>query len=291
MTAINRAAPPIQAVRRPTVSKWLGHRIGDILLALGIAALVVPFLIALLIALRPAADVAADPLGFPTRLTLENFIQSAQLLNYGRSTLNAAIFTVASSIIVIILGSMASYPIARITRAWTNALYRFFIIGLTIPFFVLVAPLYLFFRDLHLLNTYVGTILIYTAMNLPIAVFFFSSFLRNVPVELEEAASLDGAGPYRTFFTIVLPLLRPVVATLVTSLVLAIWNDLLIPLIFMQGSENRTVMSNAFALVDPRKADPTTLFPAALLGVAPLLIVFLLLQRQIVDGIAGGALK
>lgn len=276
---------------RPTTTRWIGRRLGDIALGVGIAALVVPFLIAVSIALRPAADVAADPLGFPTNLTLDNFVRTAQQIDYWRSTLNSLIFTVSSSIIVVLLGSMVSYPIARMTRRWTNSVYRYFIVGLTIPFFVLVAPLYLLFRDLQLLNTHLGTIIIYSAMNLPIAVFFFSSFIRNVPVELEEAAAIDGSGPYRTFFTIVLPLLRPVVATLLTTLVLGIWNDLLVPLIFMQGTENRTVMSNAFALLDPRKVDPTTLFPAALLGVAPLLVVFLVLQRQIIDGIAAGAVK
>ncbi|WP_259484720.1 carbohydrate ABC transporter permease [Herbiconiux gentiana] len=258
---------------------------------MGIAALVIPFIIALVIALRPAADVAADPLGFPTTLTLDNFFRTAQQLNYGRSLLNSTIFTVGSSIVIVIVGAMVSYPIARLARGWTNSLYRYFILGLTIPIFVLLAPLYLLFRDLHLLNTHIGTILIYSAMNLPIAVFFFSSFMRSVPVELEEAAALDGSGPYRTFFTIVFPLMRPIVATLAVTLVLSLWNDLIVPLIFMQGTDNRTVMSNAFALIDPRKADPTTLFPAALLGVAPLIIVFFILQRQIVDGIAAGAVK
>lgn len=287
MTVLQANAPR----RSSTTWRWISRRLGDLVLFVGIAALVVPFLIALSIALRPAADVAADPLGWPTNITLDNFARTAQQLHYWTSSLNSLIFTVGSAIIVVVIGSMVSYPIARLTRAWTNGLYRYFIIGLTIPFFVLVAPLYLLIRDLHLLNTHIGTIIIYSAMNLPIAVFFFSSFIRNVPVELEEAAAIDGAGPYRTFFTIVLPLLRPVVATLLTTLVLGVWNDLLVPLIFMQGTENRTVMSNAFALIDPRKVDPTTLFPAALLGVAPLLIVFLILQRHIIDGIAAGAVK
>lgn len=286
------AAPRVnRSVTSSQVLKWAGRRLGDVFLAFGIAALVIPFLLALLIALRPAADVAADPFGFPTTITLDNFVRTWGQVKYGRSVLNTTIFTVSTAILTVVIGAMVSYPIARVTRAWTNALYRYFIIGLTIPFFVIVAPLYLLFRDLHLLNTHIGTIIIYTATSLPIAVFFFSSFLRSVPVELEEAAAIDGSGPYRTFFTIVLPLTRPVIATLVTTIVLGVWNDLLVPLIFMRGTENRTIMSNAFALIDPRKSDPTTLFPAALLGVAPLLIVFLVMQRQIVDGIAAGAVK
>lgn len=277
------ARQPLPVVLR----RWGGH----LALLLGMFVLLAPFVITVLISIRPAEDVAADPLGFPTRLTLDNLVLAWNRLDYGRAVTNTIIYVVCSSVLVVLLGAMASYPIARITQRWTNAAYRYFIVGTTIPIFVLLAPLYLLLRDLGLLNTRPGVILIYTAMNLPVAVFFFSSFLRSVPVELEEAASIDGAGPYRTFFQIVFPLVRPVTATVVTFLVLGLWNDLIVPLIFVQGQENRTIMANAFALIDPRKVDPTTLFPAALLGVAPLVIVYAFLQRYLVAGIVGGALK
>ena len=92
-------------------------------------------------------------------------------------------------------------------------------------------------------------------------------------------------------FRIVLPLVRPVIATLATFLTIGIWNDLVVPLIFTQGSSNGTIMSNAYSLIDPRQVDPTTMFPAVLLGVAPLFLVFLLLQRYLVSGITSGAIK
>jgi raffinose/stachyose/melibiose transport system permease protein len=169
--------------------------------------------------------------------------------------------------------------------------YRIFIAGSTVPVFVLIAPLYLFLRDLGLLNSYAGIILTYTAMNLPVAIFFYTSFFRQIPIELEEAAAIDGSGPVRTFFVVLFPLLRPVTATLATFLTLGVWNDLVIPLVFVQDPTLKTVMVNAYSLVGSHTLDPSLLFPAALLGVAPLLIVFAFFQRYIVSGLTMGAVK
>jgi raffinose/stachyose/melibiose transport system permease protein len=144
---------------------------------------------------------------------------------------------------------------------------------------------------LNLLDTYTGMVLIYTAFNLPVAVFFYTSFIRSVPVDLEEAAALDGAGTLRTFFTIILPLLRPVTSTLLTFVAIQVWNDLLIPLVFTQDPDKRTVMVNAYSFIDPHTVQPTTLFPAALLGVFPLLLIFIFLQRHVVAGMSAGAVK
>jgi raffinose/stachyose/melibiose transport system permease protein len=198
---------------------------------------------------------------------------------------------VLSCLCITILGSLASYPLARITQGWSTAMYRLFILGTSVPVFVVVAPLYLLMRDLNLLDSYTGLIIIYTAVNLPVAVFFYTSFIRSIPVDLEEAAALDGCGAFRTFFVIILPLLRPVTSTLLTFVSLQIWNDLLVPLVFLQDPDKRTVMVNAYSFIDPHTVQPTTLFPAALLGVLPLFLIFIFLQRYVVAGMSAGAVK
>lgn len=192
---------------------------------------------------------------------------------------------------ITVIGSLASYPLARITQHWSTTLYRLFILGTSIPVFVVVAPLYLLMRDLNLLDSYAGVVFIYTALYLPVAVFFYTSFIRSIPVDLEEAASLDGCGAFRTFFTIILPLLRPVTSTMLTFVALQVWNDLVVPLVFLQNPDKRTVMVNAYSFIDPHTVQPTTLFPAALLGVLPLLLIFIFLQRQVVAGMSAGAVK
>lgn len=279
--------------RRRDLRLWNAgkRRLGDIGLIVGVALLVTPFAFAVLTAIRPAADVSSNPLGWPEHLTLDNVVDAFLRINYAQSVANTLIILVSSCALTVAFGAMASYPLSRIGRSWTNATYRVFIIGTTIPIYVLIAPLYLMVRDLHILGTHLSVILVYTAMNLPIAVFFYTSFMRQVPTELEEAAAIDGAGPLRIFFVVIFPLLAPVTATLVTFISLVVWNDLIVPLVFLQGEQNRTIMANAYALIDPNTVEPTTLFPAALLGVLPLILVFSFLQRYVVAGMSAGAVK
>jgi len=291
---ISASAPvsaPVSAPSRPNPLKRFGSGLGTTLLCLGTIAFILPFLFTVVTSLRTAADVAKSPLGFPHSLTLSNFTGVFSQIHYGRSALNTLLITVLSCLCITILGSLASYPLARITQGWSTAMYRLFILGTSVPVFVVVAPLYLLMRDLNLLDSYTGLIIIYTAVNLPVAVFFYTSFIRSIPVDLEEAAALDGCGAFRTFFVIILPLLRPVTSTLLTFISLQIWNDLLVPLVFLQDPDKRTVMVNAYSFIDPHTVQPTTLFPAALLGVLPLFLIFIFLQRYVVAGMSAGAVK
>ncbi|MFJ8112334.1 carbohydrate ABC transporter permease [Streptomyces sp. NPDC096132] len=265
--------------------------LGTVLLCLGTLLFVLPFLFTVVTSLRTAADVARSPLGIPHSLTLKNFSDAFSQIHYGPSTLNTLLVTSLSCVAITVIGSLAAYPLARITQHWSTAVYRLFILGTSVPVFVVVAPLYLLMRDLNLLDTYAGVVLIYTALNLPVAVFFYTSFIRSIPADLEEAAALDGCGAFRTFFTVILPLLRPVTSTLLTFVSLQIWNDLLVPLVFLQDPGKRTVMVNAYSFIDPHTVQPTTLFPAALLGVLPLLLIFVFFQRQVVAGMSAGAVK
>ncbi|MFJ9633655.1 carbohydrate ABC transporter permease [Streptomyces sp. NPDC091280] len=288
---IPRPGPPA----RPRAAGWSARRLatglGTTALVLGTVLFVLPFVFTIVTSLRTAADVARAPLGIPHSFTLKNFTQAFSQIHYGTSTLNTLLITGLSCVLITVLGALAGYPLARITAGWSTAVYRLFILGTSIPVFVVVAPLYLLMRDLNLLDTYAGVVFIYTALNLPLAVFFYTSFIRQIPPDLEEAAALDGCGALRTFFVVILPLLRPVTSTLLTFISLQIWNDLLVPLVFLQDPDKRTVMVNAYSFIDPHTVQPTTLFPAALLGVLPLLVIFVFFQRQMVAGMSAGAVK
>ncbi|WP_217552926.1 carbohydrate ABC transporter permease [Streptomyces sp. GbtcB6] len=285
------ATAHISSPGKPRRTGRLGSGLGTALLWLGTVLFVLPFLFTVVTSLRTAADVARAPLGIPHSFTLKNFSDAFHQIHYGPSTLNTLLITGLSCVCITVLGSLAGYPLARITAGWSTAVYRLFILGTSIPVFVVVAPLYLLMRDMNLLDTYAGVVFIYTAINLPLAVFFYTSFIRAIPVDLEEAAALDGCGAFRTFFVVVLPLLRPVTSTLLTFVALQVWNDLLVPLVFLQDPGKRTVMVNAYSFIDPHTVQPTTLFPAALLGVLPLLVIFVFFQRQVVAGMSAGAVK
>jgi ABC-type glycerol-3-phosphate transport system permease component len=263
----------------------------DVLIVLAAVAFISPFLFTLLASFRTAGDLASAPLGWPRELTLDNYVTAVDQIRYLPSALNTVLLTVASCVVVSVIGAMAAYPLGRMTSRLSSLVYRLFVIGLTIPVFVLIAPLYLLMRDLDLLDTHLGLVIIYTALNLPVAVFFYTSFVRQIPEDLEEAAALDGCGPLRTFFLVVFPLMRPVTGTLLTFVSLQVWNNLVIPLVFLQDPGKSTVMANAYSFADPHTLQPTQLFPAALLGALPLLLLFLVFQRQVVQGITQGATK
>jgi ABC-type glycerol-3-phosphate transport system permease component len=263
----------------------------DVLIVLAAIAFISPFLFTLLASFRTAGDLASAPLGLPRELTIDNYVTAVDQIRYLPSALNTIVLTIASCVAVSVIGSMAAYPLGRLTSHLSSVVYRLFMIGLTVPVFVLIAPLYLLMRDLDLLDTHLGVIIIYTALNLPVAVFFYTSFVRQIPEDLEEAAALDGCGPLRTFFLIVFPLMRPITGTLLTFVSLQVWNNLAIPLVFLQDPDKSTVMANAYTFADPRVLQPTQLFPAALLGALPLFVLFMLFQRQVVQGLTQGAVK
>ena len=193
--------------------------------------------------------------------------------------------------VVLLTGSLCAWPLARLSRAWTKVVYQFFVAGLTIPVFVLITPLYILMRNLHLLNTFTSVILAEAAVSLPFAVLFFTSFLHSVPIELEEAAAIDGAGPLRTYWHVVLPLLRPASATLIITLTLAIWNDLIIPLVMLSSDDKQTITLDVYNTIGTHTYSASQLLPTVVLGTAPLLIVFIVLQRHIVAGISAGVGK
>ena len=245
----------------------------------------------LLTSVKSSLEIAVNPLGLPRGLNFENYIDVFNRMNYLRAVFNTVFITAISSIGIVLVSALAAYPLARVQTRWTNAAYQYFSFGLMIPSFVVIIPLYSLMRSVGLLNTYAGLILIYIAFNIPFAVFFFTSFIRSLPKELEEAGLIDGCTPITVFWYIVLPLLRPVIGTVTMFITLSIWNDFLLPLVFLFDANSRTIMVNVYSFLGYYGFNPTTLFPAAVLGSLPLLVFFFFLQRQIIAGITAGSVK
>jgi raffinose/stachyose/melibiose transport system permease protein len=269
----------------------LKARISASLLVVVMIIILLPVVLMLSISLRSDADAGAHPLAFPTHPQWHNYVDVFRSMDYLRGVFNTSLITACSAVVVVTTGSLAAWAISRHVRGWTNAVYRLFIAGLTVPIFVLATPLYLLMRQLHLLDSYGSVILGYAALNLPFAVFFYTSFLRSVPIELEEAAAVDGASTFGTFWRIVFPLLRPATATLTIFVSLSIWNDLVLPLLFLSSDSKKTVNLSVFSLIGTEQFHTSQLFPAVVLATLPLFAAFLLLQRHIVSGITAGAGK
>lgn len=241
--------------------------------------------------LRSDYSVGTDPLGFPTHIKWENYVYVFRQMSYLRSLGNSVLITGCSVVVVLLAGSLCSYPLSRLARRWTTFTYGLFVIGITVPEFVVLTPLYLLMHQLGLLNSYPSVILGYAALNLPFAVFFYTGFLKSIPVELDEAAAIDGCSPFGTFWRVVLPLLRPATATLSIFIALAVWNDLALPLLFLPSGKS-TVTLGVYSFVSLITGFQTSqLFPAVVLATAPLFVAFLILQRHIIAGIGAGAVK
>lgn len=286
-----------QVMRRSTAARKItrrkpfrpGRAISGLLLVLVTLIILLPVFYMLTSSVRTTADLGANPLGLPNPFVWSNYTDVLANLDYGRALFNTVFVSLSAVALVVVTGSAAGWAIARHVRTWTKVSYRLFIAGLTIPIFVLTTPLYLFMQKLQLLDTYLAAILVYAAFNLPFAILFYVSFLRSVPQELEDAAAIDGCGPFRTFVSIVFPLLRPATATIAIFVTLSIWNDVVVPLLFMTSGGLKTVTLSVFQFVGTQNSIAAAqLFPAVVLAAAPLILLFLIFQRQIVGGITAG---
>jgi raffinose/stachyose/melibiose transport system permease protein len=283
---------PLRPVRRiQRIKHRASTAISSTLLVAFAALTLLPIYIMIAVSLKTANDGASNPFALPLNPQWQNYVNAFINMQYLVSVGNTLIITISTAVLTIFTASMAAWAIVRYTKRWTRTAYQIFVAGLTIPVFVVITPLYQILQQLHLLDSYLGIVLAYTALTMPFAVFFFSGFLRAVPAELEEAAAVDGCGIFRTYWSIVLPLLRPATATLTIFIILQVWNDLILPLILLSSNDKQTVTLSVYATIGTHTFSTAQLLPTLVLGVIPLFIVFLILQRYVVAGISVGAGK
>lgn len=256
-----------------------------------VLAMLAPVFYMIMMSFKTGTDIAKAPLSIPQELYLDNYDNALSKMNYVRSVLNSIGITLSVTVLVAIIGSMAAFPLARRTNRFTRIILLLAALGLATPNFVTITPIYVMFRSLGLLNTYPGIILAFTALNLPLAVFFYTSFIGAIPKELEEAARLDNCNNWQVYWYVVRPLLGPATATLSLFVALMVWNDFTYPLLLLSDPDKFTVMIAVYRFVGNHNIDPELLFPAAVLGSLPLLAIFVLFQKRIVSGITAGAVK
>lgn len=251
--------------------------------------ILIPLAIMIAGAIKSPAEMAASPFGWPKQFQWGTFVQAWTDANLARGLRNSLILTTSSLIMLVLFGAPAAYPLARRTN-WSPLLY-FFLAGIMVPFQLAMLPLYRLMKVLHLINTYQGVIFIYTAVSLPMVIFLYTGFIKGINRELEEAALVDGASPFRTFWSIIFPLLKPVTATVIILNVMSLWNDFFIALLFLPKKELRTLQLSIFSFVGQYNSELNLVMAAVILSILPLLLVFLLLQKQFITGLAGGAVK
>ena len=266
--------------------------IGDVVGMVACFALfVVPFIFMLVNALKDRKAANRLSLAWPENPQWSNFAEVLEAGNYQILTAfkNSTILTVGGVLCLVICGSMAGYVLQRRSDRVTKAANALIMTGLMIPAAIL--PTIWVLQTLHLYKTMTGMILVETALQIPFTVMLYRGFISSIPVELEEAAVIDGCTPGNLFRTIVFPLLKPVTSTLVILNAVTIFNDFTNPLYFLPGKDNITVQVTLFHFMGQFSSSYNLLFADVLLITVPMLIVFLIFNNKIVDGMVAGSVK
>lgn len=260
------------------------------LIVMGLIQLL-PFWITVTTALKPASATSPQLLLPPGEITVENFVAAIRYGNIFTATLNSAIVTVIATGLTCLLGALAAYPLARRATVPNRLIYAGIMALIMVPPLSILVPLYSFLTDLGGANTYWGVIVVMVTGQLPMAVFLYTAFVRSIPVSLEEAASLDGAGPVRTFFAIVLPLLKPVTATVIILTSVNIWNEYALSGYILGKPAVRTIAPAIASFFSQSANNLGAAAAASLIAVVPVLIAYLFLQQYFIRGMIAGAEK
>lgn len=259
-------------------------------LAAGAALSLTPLAWMVSASVMPAGEASAfPPPFFPSRPTLANYRDLFTRLSLGRALGNSLAIAVAATLGVLLLNSMAGYAFAKLRFPGRDRLFGALMAALVIPAPVAMLPLFLMLREAGLVNTYAGAALPGVAGIL--GIFLVRQFARSIPDDLLDAARLEGAGELRIYWTIVLPLLRPVLATLAIITFLASWNDFVWPLVVLTDESRYTLPVALAGLVGEHSADLELMMAGSVLTVVPVLLLFLLLQKQYISGITLGGVK
>ncbi|MEQ2675930.1 carbohydrate ABC transporter permease [Enterocloster citroniae] len=232
-----------------------------------------------------------SPLSLPQSFQLDNYVKAIDKLNMGTTYINTFIYTAVSVFVLAMLCGITAWAIARCKHRFFKFCYIYFIVGILIPYQALFLPIYTIGFKMHLTNTRFGIIFMYVATGISFGVFLMNSFMSTVPVELEEAARIDGCSVFKTYFSIVLPLLKPAMATLIIMQSFQIWNDYLLASLYVSKKQLKTLTVAIQSLFSAQTSDYTTAMAAIVLSVLPIAVLFMCLQKYFIKGMTVGAVK
>ena len=261
--------------------------IGEIIVCIIALLFILPLFFVFTTALKPKDEIFTGVMTLPSHPEWGNF-NAVWKAGVGDSFGNSIIITICSVALLILIGSMCSYVLARRTGKLSTALYIMFIIGIIMPFQLSVIPLYVAFQKVGLSGTLLGMIVLWVGVFMPLTITLYTSFIRQIPKDYEEAARMDGAGVLRIFFKVLLPLLRPVTGTVAIITGLFIWNDFFASVIFLGGSSSQTLPVAVYSFVGQYISRWNLVFAAILVAILPFIIFFILTQKQMIRGFAGG---
>lgn len=271
-------------------NQWIDIAMFAVTLALAIL-FCFPIYFSVISAFKSNGEILRDAVAFPTSFYTDSFVYLWTKTRFPAAMLNSAILTLTSIAFMVLLIPMAAYAIERTGKKWTNAIYVYYLAGMMIPFQVYMIPLFKEMKAFGLYGTLTAPILIYISGSVGMGVLLYTSFIKGIPAEIEEAAAIDGCSRMRIFWQIVFPLLGPCTASMVVLQGLGIWNDFLMPSLILPSNKAKTMIVEIFKFVGELASQWDMVFAGTVISIVPVLIAFIFLQKYFVKGIAAGATK
>ena len=251
---------------------------------------IVPFVMTIMNSFKSLANIFLEPFSFSS-LTFQNFVTAFKEANIITGYINSIIIVTISSAGIIIVSSMLAYAISRFDFPFRRALIMYSMVGLALPVQLAIVPIYAMMNSVHLLNTRLGLILIYIAFNISFSSFILRNFIDYIPVEIEEAALIEGASRWKIFWYIVIPMIKPALAIVAIVNFTNIWNDFFLPLIFINSNSKVTLTLAVSVFFQAYSNQWNLLFASLTLAMLPMLIFYFILSKQFIAGITAGAIK
>ena len=249
-----------------------------------------PFFLVVVNSLKGRREVRTDPLALPEELLWENFIEAAERMEFWQALGNSIIVTTSSVFAIVLTSSMLAFYLARSRAKSSSAIFLILVTSMIVPFQALMIPFVGFFGGLGMLSSRFWIVFFYVGFGVAMSTFLYVGFIKNIPLELDEAAAIDGASSWTTFWRVIFPMLSPVTATVAIINGLWIWNDFLLPSIVLY-EDSRTLPLRTFVFYGQYTSDYGLAMAALVMSMVPIVIFYFAMQRQIIQGISAGAVK
>ncbi|QTH43143.1 carbohydrate ABC transporter permease [Cohnella sp. LGH] len=251
----------------------------------------VPFYFVLSNSVKSFSDLLSNAASWPQSFVWSNYSRTWEIMNYPRAFANSFIITAASIAGIVVISAMAAYHMVRRPTRVNNFLFGLFVAAMIIPFQSVMIPLVKVLGSVDLMNSRTGLIVCFFGFGAPLSLFLYHGFIKSIPLEVEESAIMDGCSLYGVFWRIVFPLMKSATVTIVLLNSLWIWNDFLLPLLVLYDPDKRTIPLAIYAFFGQYSKQWDLALAGLVMGIVPILGLFLALQRQIIAGITAGAVK
>jgi ABC-type glycerol-3-phosphate transport system permease component len=253
--------------------------------------MVFPLVLTVSTALKTEQDVKLNPFGLFSSFSTENIVTAWTVGGFGDYVLNSFLLSVPSTLLVVVLSTMGGYTFARLPFPGRTVVFYLVVLGLLVPFFTYMIPLYFQLRGMGLLDSLVGINLVLASTGISFGTFFMRAFFSDLPAELDQAARIDGASEWQIFLRVMLPLTTSGLGALTVFTFLQNWNNFLVPLLYMPGGEYRPLTTGLYLFLGGRSVDIGPLAAGTLITILPILVLFVAMQRHVTQGFLSGAVK